>query len=57
MKLVEKVGCLLGTVGVPTGVGVPPGVGICIKFSPVSLVTSDLLESTQAVANVWVWGC
>lgn len=33
----------------PGSVVVPTGVGIWVKFSPVSLVTADLLGGTQAV--------
>ena len=48
MELVEKVLCHLDSVYILTSVGAPPGVGICIKFSPMSLVSSGFLQGTQA---------
>ena len=56
VELVKEALCHLGSVDVLTSVGSPPGVGICIKFSPMSLVTSDFLEVTQACSCPLVKG-
>ena len=34
----------------------PAGMGIWTRFSPVSLVSVDLLEGKQVESFEWVWG-
>jgi hypothetical protein len=38
-------------------VGVPDGMTVCMRFSPVSLVTAYLMGDTQAVGYRKVWVC